>query len=92
MISKIVEYEIHNGYTDFIDEAIREFLKSIKENEPDTQYQAFTYGDRKYIHMMSFNDEVSEEIHKNAAYTILFVEKLYPKCVHQPKFYDLTEF
>ena len=89
MIYKYVQYEVHQGYNTYIKEHLENFLRSIQEHEPDSRYEAFEVEEGKYIHFMSFKDEIAEELHKNADYTILFVEKLYPKCVYQPKFYDM---
>lgn len=92
MIHKIAQYEIHSGQEDFIRAAIKDFVAAIRENEEETIYKVYETGTRQFVHIMTYKDEVAEELHKNAAYTILFVSKLYPKCVKQPKFQSLNHF
>jgi hypothetical protein len=91
MIQKIVEYQVKESELDKCLVAIRDFVAAIKSNEPDTFYEAYQADDKvSFIHIMRFPDRNAEEAHKNAVYTLKFVDILYPSCEVTPVFRDIS--
>lgn len=91
MIHKIARYTVKHDQVDAAEEAVREFVRAVSENEPDTVYRAFRQvGTRAFLHVMAFPDERAEERHRTAPYTRSFVERLYPRCEAEPAFEELA--
>lgn len=92
MINIIVTYKVKQDKIDLVLEAIKQFISNIKKNEPNTLvYEAFQKDDKvSFIHIMSFKDKKSEQIHRNSSYVKKFVSILYPNCEQQPVFTNLT--
>ena len=91
MIHKMVRFTVEPGQIAAVEEAIREFVAAVAENEPETRYGAYRRGDsRAFVHVMAFPDEAAEEHHRNAPYTNRFVEELHPRCRKEPEFEELV--
>jgi quinol monooxygenase YgiN len=87
MVRLIAEYRIKKGSEDEVLDAIREFVAAVKREEPETEYSAFRRaGARNFMHIMAFPDEVAQNRHRKADYTMQFVSVLYPNCEEEPKF------
>jgi quinol monooxygenase YgiN len=72
--------------------AIEMFVRAVRENEPDTFYEAFRKeSSLEFVHIMKFPNEEAEKQHTSAPYASEFVEILYPNCEEQPVFTNLTE-
>lgn len=91
MVRLIAEYRIKENSLDEVREAIRQFVSAVKQEESNTEYNAYQLGDTyEFIHLMTFPDETAQKEHQNASYTEVFAETLYPHCVEEPKFTTLT--
>lgn len=91
MIRRVAEYTVRDGQLETVVRAVRRFLAAVHDHEPQTSYQAFRRGDgRSFLHLMAFPDEEAEGAHRRADYTSDFVAALYPRCVEEPSFTDLT--
>lgn len=91
MIYRIAEYMILPEETAPAFEAIRDFVDAVRENEPETIYEAYLRDDGvTFIHFMAFPDAAAEEAHRRAPYTDRFVEVLYPRCEAPPVFTELA--
>lgn len=90
-IHKIVEYTVKAEELDTVIKAIQNFIEAVRNNEPQTNYQAYqlTEDNTKFIHVMSFMNTDAEEAHKNADYTRAFTDVLYPRCEQEPAFKDM---
>lgn len=91
MIRKITQYKVKDDQLFEVEQAIQRFVNAIAQAEPETNYAAYRTEDPTvFIHTMAFTDEAAEQAHQQAAYTLKFVDVLYPKCEEQPKFQDLN--
>jgi quinol monooxygenase YgiN len=92
MIVKLVRYRVRKAEVPAVEAAIAEFVSSIAEHEPGTDYRTFRAPNGvSYVHLMQFPDSAAEERHRGSAYTMAFVDVLYPRCDAGPTFTDLTE-
>lgn len=90
MAIKIVHDRIRPDKLEVVLPAIREFVASIAQVEPQTRYDAYQAEDGvSFVHLMSFPDADAESSHQTAAHTARFVEILYPNCEQAPVFTDL---
>jgi quinol monooxygenase YgiN len=68
------------------EQAIREFIQYIEENEPDTNFY-FSMRDSgnatNYLHVFSFKDESGREKHRNSPAVRRFTDTLYPELVSE---------
>lgn len=93
MIIKIAEYKVKKEELQTVLPAIRDFVISVRDQEPDTHYEAYRRGDTlEFIHLMKFPDEQAEKKHASADYTEAFTSILYPRCEIKPAFTDLADF
>ncbi len=91
VIRKIAEYRVKLGKIGEAEQAIKAFVAAIAAEEPQTIYSAYRKDDGlSFIHFMAFPNQEAETTHQRAAYTLKFVEALYPNCEEQPRFTDLT--
>ena len=93
-MSKIHMMAIYQVKIDKIDEvrlAVSEFVDAVKENEPGTLfYESYQgKGDLSFFHLMTFEDGVAEELHRQTPHMATFVQKLYPNCEDEPAFVEL---
>lgn len=92
MICKIVNYKVKPDELAACQRAIREFVAAVRKNEPSTFYEAFQIKEStNFVHIMKFKDEQSEQNHRNAEYTLKFVDVLYSRCEEKPVFQDISE-
>jgi quinol monooxygenase YgiN len=90
MIRKIARYQVKAEFDQEVIAVIEAFVAAIGLHEPETFYAAYRQGEERwFLHYMSFPDEAAEAKHQKAAYTMKFVDALYPNCEVQPKFTDL---
>ncbi len=90
MIRKVVQYKVKKVEVRAVEQAIIEFVAAVTQNEPHTFYEAYQGGDGvSFIHFMAFPDQDAAKKHQTAAYTLKFVEVLYPRCEAAPTFTDL---
>lgn len=90
MIIKLAEYTIKMDALEKVLTAIEKFVAEIHKNEPNTFYEAFRRDSCEFVHLMKFPDSDDEKKHASASYTIEFVSILYPNCLKEPVFTDLT--
>ncbi|MGD8353934.1 MAG: antibiotic biosynthesis monooxygenase [Pseudomonadota bacterium] len=94
-MSKIHMMAIYNVKADKVDEvrlAVSEFIDAVRENEPGTLFYESYQGkdDLSFFHLMTFENAVAEEIHRQTPHMETFAKKLYPNCVQEPGFVELT--
>ncbi|MEE8114317.1 MAG: hypothetical protein V3T23_08170, partial [Nitrososphaerales archaeon] len=90
MIRKVVQYKVKKVEVRAVEQAIIEFVAAVTQNEPHTFYEAYQCGDGvSFIHFMAYPDQDAAKKHQAAAYTLKFVEVLYPRCEAAPTFTDL---
>ncbi|UCF89009.1 MAG: antibiotic biosynthesis monooxygenase [bacterium] len=93
-MSKIHMLALYKVKPDKVDEvrlAVNEFVEAVKENEPGALfYEAYQgKGDLSFFHLMTFEDGVAEELHRQTPHMATFVQKLYPNCEEEPGFVEL---
>ncbi len=93
MISKIVKYKVKTDEVDTVLSAIKEFLIAIANTEPETKYESLQLVNGvDFIHTMRFPNQMAEEQHQKAQYTLKFVSILYPRCETEPEYTDVKEY
>lgn len=93
MVSKIVRYKIKSEEVDTVLAAIKDFLLAIANTEPETKYEALQLVDGvSFIHTMRFPNQLADEQHQKAQYTLKFVDVLYPRCEEAPVFTEVKEY
>lgn len=88
MVNVIIPFEAERGSLDNVKTIIRDFIRGITKNEPGTIfYRSFQEKENpaRFIHVMSFEDEKAQDIHRNSSYCREFVSKLYPLCTKAPE-------
>jgi quinol monooxygenase YgiN len=90
-IHMLALYRVKKEKLKEIKESVAEFVTAVKENEPGTLfYEAYQgRGDVSFFHVMTFEDEASEESHRQTPHMEAFVKKLYSGCEEEPGFVDL---
>jgi len=89
MVSYKVLYKVKKSKVETAKILINEFIDGIRNNEPDTVfYHAFQdpANPSDFLHIMTFKNELAEELHKNSSYCHKFTEELYPLCEKEPIF------
>ncbi len=90
MIRKVAQYKVKKAEVRAVEQAIIDFVAAVTQNERHTFYEAYQGGDGvSFIHFMAFPDQDAEKEHQTAAYTMKFVDVLYPRCEAAPTFTDL---
>lgn len=90
MIRLIAEFGIKEGTLEVVLAAIINFVAAVHKAEPDSEYTSYQVGDsNRFIHLMAFVDSDAQKRHQEAAYTLEFVEILYPNCEELPTFTPL---
>jgi quinol monooxygenase YgiN len=92
MIAKLARYRIKADKQDEMVAVLEEFVKTVKENEPNTlRYTAYRLEDGvSFIHIMYFKDEEAEQHHNSTSYLKKFAEILNPNCEQQPEFVTIA--
>ncbi len=93
-MSKIHMMALYRVKMDKVDEvrlAVSEFIEAVRENEPGALfYESYQgKGDLSFFHLMTFEDGVAEELHRQTPHMAAFVQKLYPNCEDEPAFVEL---
>ena len=90
-IHMLTLYRVKKEKVKEVREAVTEFVAAVRENEQGTLfYEAYQgRGDVSFFHLMTFEDEASEESHRETPHMEAFVQKLYPNCEEEPGFVDL---
>ena len=93
-MSKIHMMAIYQVKPDKVDEvqlAVTDFIDAVKENEPGTLfYESYQgKGDLSFFHIMTFENKVAEELHRQTPHMTAFELKLYPNCVEEPGVVEL---
>jgi quinol monooxygenase YgiN len=88
MVSKLARYRVKPDKQDEVVSVVEEFVKTVKENEPNTlRYTAYRLEDGvSFVHIMYFKDEEAEQHHQGTDYLKKFTELLYPNCEEEPQF------
>ena len=91
MVRKLVRYRVKPGQRGQVEEAVREFVRAVRNHEPRTTYQANALAEDplSFLHYMEFPGPAGEARHREARYTRRFVEVLVPLCVEAPHFEEL---
>ncbi|GEM_PF-1123190 len=92
MITKIAEFTVKQEKLTECIAAIEEFIAEIKKHEPHTLfYDSYQKPDKvSFVHLMVFYGQQAEEFHRNTPHVQKFVSILYPNCMKEPAFIDLT--
>jgi quinol monooxygenase YgiN len=87
MIRIVAGYTVKSGKEQAAQDAVRKFVRSVRSNEPSTDYLAFRLADTpEFLHVMTFADETGHQKHRQSAHTLTLVEELYPQCDGEPTF------
>lgn len=88
MKSYLLEYKLKPGNAEKAAELIKKFVESVQNEEGTLLYSPFQYvnENNKFIHVISFENESAEALHKDAEYTKKFVEELSALTVDEPKY------
>ena len=73
-------YRVKKERLSEVKDAVARFVAAVKENEPGTLfYEAYQgRGDLSFFHIMTFEDEASEEAHRQTPHMEAFAKELYP--------------
>ena len=87
MISILARYTVKSGQELAAENIVRQFIRQVHANEPDTRYSAWRIRDAAdFLHLMTFGSEAAHAAHRAAPYTMKLVADLYPLCVSEPVF------
>lgn len=93
MIRILVKYTVKSETLPSVQNEIREFMKAIRDNEPETVYEVYTTDDEyTFVHLIVFTSREAQEFHKKAHYTERFTDFIYARCESEPDFLDLGLF
>ena len=91
MIRVSVTYKLKSQHAGSIDAAVSDFVRAIREHEPQAEYRVLKTADGlSYLHLMAFPNAEAKQLHEAAEYTRSFVESLAPRCEAGPHFATLT--
>lgn len=90
-IHMLALYQVKLDKIDGVRLAVTEFINAVKENEPGTLFYESYKGkeDTSFFHLMTFEDSVAEETHRQTPHMAAFAKKLYPNCEDEPGFVEL---
>lgn len=77
------------------EQAIREFIEYVRENEPDTlMYTSLQEKElhNHFLHYFIFRDEAARDLHASSEAVRRFTETLYPNLVASVEFTEYTIF
>ena len=85
-------YQVKENKVDDVRLAVTEFVDAVKENEPGTLfYESYQgKGDLSFFHLMTFENKVAEELHRQTPHMRTFELKLFPNCEDEPGVVELT--
>jgi quinol monooxygenase YgiN len=86
-------YRVLDDKVDEVKTAVAEFVTTVKEKEPKTlYYEVFQgQGDVMFFHIMTFEDGVAEQSHRQTPHMKVFEQKLYPCCEEEPALVELDQ-
>ncbi|MBI4410715.1 MAG: hypothetical protein HY561_13475, partial [Gemmatimonadetes bacterium] len=80
-IVKVARYRVKATELGTVESAILEFVAAVRRAEAHTVYEAYRQPDGvTFLHFMSFANAGAEQMHRQAPYTLRFVDVLYPRC------------
>ena len=84
-------YQVRSDKVDEVRLAVTEFIDAVKEHEPGTLfYESYQgKGDSSFFHVMTFENAVAEELHRQTPHMATFVQRLDPNCEEEPGFVEL---
>jgi quinol monooxygenase YgiN len=88
MIARTAEFVVKKGKLDKVKEAIDQFVRTVHVSEPGTRLLVSFQDEEnefKFLHIMIFESEGAEKLHKTAAYTEKFLKILLPNCKSEPR-------
>ena len=90
-IHMMAVYQVKPDKVDEVRPAVNEFIAAVRENEPGTLFYESYKGkdDNSFFHLMTFENAVAEELHRQTPHMATFVQKLYPNCEEEPGFVEL---
>lgn len=92
-IYKTARFQIRPEGLEKSKQAIREFVRAVKNDEPGTRlYTAMHQTDdvTQFMHIFIFEDAAAEEVHRTSAAVKQFTDILYPETVDGVTFTDYT--
>ncbi|MCL6266701.1 putative quinol monooxygenase [Flagellimonas myxillae] len=87
MIHVFVPYQVKPEAVDTVKEIVGRFISEIRKNEPGTLfYKSYQQVDDPtcFTHVMAFENEQAESLHKKSTYCREFTHVLYPLCEKMP--------
>ena len=90
-IHMLAIFKVKPDKVDTIRLAVNQFIDAVRENEPGTLfYESYQgKGDSSFFHVMTFENAVAEELHRQTPHMATFVGKLDPNCEEEPGFVEL---
>lgn len=90
-IHMMAVYQAKKNKVDDVRLAVTEFVDAVKENEPGTLFYESYQGkdDLSFFHLMTFENALAEELHRQTPHMAAFVQRLYPNCEEEPGFVEL---
>ena len=85
-VFRTAHYEVKPEALEKCQQANREFIEYIKANEPGTlRYTSLQQADTptKFMNFMIFQDEATEETHRNSEGVKRFTDALYPELISE---------
>jgi len=93
MIYQTAHFQVKPGALDMCKRAIREFVESIRADEPETcTYLAMNRDDdpTRFVHVFIFDNDLARDRHANSDAVKRFSAILYPNCVAPVEFIEYT--
>lgn len=88
---KMARYTVRHDKLEEVKEAIAAFVDGIKQNEPSTFYETYQEANGpSFVHLMCFENEEAEDVHRNAPHTNTFTDLLSTCCENPPVFSELS--
>ncbi|MDX1435736.1 MAG: antibiotic biosynthesis monooxygenase family protein [Anaerolineales bacterium] len=89
------DFKINPDSREIVDQAIRQFIREILENEPGTLlYTSCRDADEpnRYLHFFVFENETAEQRHRATDWVTRFTDVLYPETIDGVNFnrFDLV--
>jgi quinol monooxygenase YgiN len=84
-------YKVKPDKLDDVRLAVTEFIGAVKENEPGALFYESYQGndDVSFFHLMTFENNVAEELHRQTPHMAEFAKILHLSCEEEPGFVEL---